>query len=134
MRSGTPSSSTAPFLRLTSPPTLHSVGPMALLATVAPLLIGVVLGARHSRWLVGLAIAVAGVQAVIWLWVLTTPGGCGEVIIEHHGRRAAVLRGRTAEEFLDDVSLGDEQELMARTTGNYKRGNERDSWNHPRKC
>jgi len=50
---------------------------MALLATVAPLLIGVVLGARHSRWLVGLAIAVAGVQAVIWLWVLTTPGDRG---------------------------------------------------------
>lgn len=50
---------------------------MALLATVVPLIIGVVLGARHSRRLVGLAIAVAGIQAVIWLWVLTTPGDCG---------------------------------------------------------
>lgn len=56
----------------------------------------------------------------------------GEIIIEHHGRRAAVLRGRKADDFLDDVSLGDDQELMARTTGNYKHGNERESRNHPR--
>ena len=56
----------------------------------------------------------------------------GEVVIEHHGRRAAVLRGRRAEEFLADVGDADEQELMARLTGNYKRGNERQSRNHPR--
>ncbi len=56
----------------------------------------------------------------------------GEVVIEHHGRRAAVLRGRRAEDFLDDVTLGDDQEVMARATGNYKRGNERVSRNHPR--
>ncbi len=56
----------------------------------------------------------------------------GEIIIEHHGRQAAVLRGRPAEDFLYDVGLGDEQEVMARTTGNYKRGNERESRNHPR--
>ncbi len=41
----------------------------------------------------------------------------GEVIIEHDGRRAAVFRGRAAEKFLDDVSLGNEQELMARAAG-----------------
>lgn len=56
----------------------------------------------------------------------------GEIVIEHHGRRAAVLRGRKADDFLDDVRLGDEQELMARLTGNYRRGNERQSRNHPR--
>lgn len=56
----------------------------------------------------------------------------GEVIIEHHGRRAAVLRGRTAEEFLDDVTPGDDQEIMARVTGNYEHGNERESRNRPR--
>ena len=50
---------------------------MALLATVVPLIIGVTLGVRHSRRLIGLALAVAGVQSVIWLWVLTTPGDCG---------------------------------------------------------
>jgi len=56
----------------------------------------------------------------------------GDVVIEHHGRRAAVLRGRKADDFLADVDSGDEQELMARLTGNYKHGNERASRNHPR--
>jgi hypothetical protein len=49
----------------------------------------------------------------------------GEVVITHHGRHATVLRGRTAEKFLAQVETRDEQELMARMTGNYKRGNER---------
>ncbi|MBC2931868.1 hypothetical protein H7342_02450 [Nocardioides sp. zg-1228] len=58
-----------------------------------------------------------------------------EVVITHHGRRATVLRGPAAQRFLDDV--GDDgdagaQELMARVTGNYRRGNERMSRNHPR--
>ena len=51
-------------------------------------------------------------------------------MITHHGRQAAVLRGDRAEKFaakLDaaDVVVSDAQELMARATGNYKRGNER---------
>lgn len=49
----------------------------------------------------------------------------GEVVISHHGRVATVLRGRTAERFLQRVEDADPQELMARYTGNYKRGNER---------
>lgn len=58
----------------------------------------------------------------------------GDVVITHHGRRAAVLRGARALDFVDDVperdGAGDSddaaaQELMARLTGNYKRGNER---------
>jgi hypothetical protein len=49
----------------------------------------------------------------------------GEVVIEHHGRPAATLRGRRAEDFLRGVREHDPQELMARATGNYKRGNER---------
>ncbi|WP_420453181.1 hypothetical protein [Ilumatobacter sp.] len=56
----------------------------------------------------------------------------GDVVITHHGRRATVLRGRRAAEFLDDVGAGDDQDLMARLTGNYKRGNERDAGRHPR--
>ncbi len=48
-----------------------------------------------------------------------------EIVISHHGRQAAVLRDHAAERFLNDLSSGDEQELMARATGNYKRGNER---------
>ncbi|MCJ7726205.1 MAG: hypothetical protein MUP76_07445 [Acidimicrobiia bacterium] len=49
----------------------------------------------------------------------------GEVEISHHGRVAAVLRGGKAAGFLADVEDADDQELMARITGNYKRGNER---------
>jgi hypothetical protein len=56
----------------------------------------------------------------------------GEIIIERHGRRATVLRGRKAEHFLDEVASYDEQEVMARATGDYKYGNERESRNHPR--
>ncbi len=57
----------------------------------------------------------------------------GEVVITHHGRRATVLRGTAAARFVADVEDGvDEQELMARLTGNYRRGNERTAKNHPR--
>lgn len=49
----------------------------------------------------------------------------GEVAIFHHGRRAASLRGAAAAKFLRKLESGDPQQLMARATGNYKRGNER---------
>lgn len=49
----------------------------------------------------------------------------GDVVISHHGRQATVLRGRRAEKFLADVGRRDPQQVMARVTGNYKRGNER---------
>lgn len=56
----------------------------------------------------------------------------GSVLITHHGRRATVLRGSRGAAFLEDVADGDGQELMARLTGSYKRGNERTARNHPR--
>ncbi len=59
----------------------------------------------------------------------------GEVVISHRGRRATVLRGPAAARFLADVedsSEPDSHELMARVTGNYRRGNERTAKNHPR--
>jgi hypothetical protein len=56
----------------------------------------------------------------------------GDVVISHHGRLATTLRGGRADQFVEDVVDADEQELMARLTGNYKRGNERDSRRHPR--
>ncbi len=56
----------------------------------------------------------------------------GEVVITHHGRRATTLRGAAAERFLAEVEDGDAQALMARLTGNYKRGNERAAGAHPR--
>jgi hypothetical protein len=58
--------------------------------------------------------------------------GGGEVVISHHGVRATVLRGARAADFLVDVRAQDPQELMARLTGNYRRGNERTARNHPR--
>lgn len=47
------------------------------------------------------------------------------VSITHHGRPATTLRGAAAARFLREVEAGDPQQLMARLTGNYKRGNER---------
>lgn len=62
-----------------------------------------------------------------------------DVVILHHGRPATTLRGRRASDFLEDVdglggggSSADAQELMARLTGNYRRGNERAAKHHPR--
>lgn len=55
-----------------------------------------------------------------------------DVVIYHGTRRAATLRGAAGRRFLDDVEASDPQQLMARVTGNYKRGNERDARNLPR--
>lgn len=56
----------------------------------------------------------------------------GDVVIFHHDRLATTLRGRRAVAFLEDAADGDSQELMARATGNYRRGNERLAADHPR--
>lgn len=59
----------------------------------------------------------------------------GEVEIFHRGRLASTLRGRDAEDFkqeVQDASSAEAQQLMARVTGNYKRGNERTASQHPR--
>ena len=59
----------------------------------------------------------------------------GEVEISHHGREATVLRGKAAAAFAADVSgrtPQQAQQLMARITGNYGRGNERLAAGHPR--
>lgn len=52
----------------------------------------------------------------------------GRVDISHHGRPATVLRGERAATFVGRMrGLGEveAQHLMARVTGNFKRGNER---------
>lgn len=48
-----------------------------------------------------------------------------QVVIRHHGRHATTLRGTAAVAFLADIERRDPQQVMARATGNYKRGNER---------
>lgn len=55
-----------------------------------------------------------------------------DVVIDHHGRRATTLRGVSAQRFLAEVDAADRQELLARLTGNDKRGNERTARSHPR--
>ncbi len=55
-----------------------------------------------------------------------------DVVISHHGKKATTLRGDAAVRFLEAVESDDPQLLMARATGNYKRGNERTARNHPR--
>ena len=52
----------------------------------------------------------------------------GEIEVRHDGKLAALLRGRHAERFRARASGATDlelQHLMARATGNYKRGNER---------
>ncbi|MCP4694571.1 MAG: hypothetical protein GY859_41460 [Desulfobacterales bacterium] len=59
----------------------------------------------------------------------------GEVLIKRNGRLAAALRGAKARDFSEEikaVSFADQQQYMARITGNYKRGNEKLARNHPR--
>jgi hypothetical protein len=56
----------------------------------------------------------------------------GVVVISHHGRPATTLRAGRAARFLAEVEAGDPQQVMARWTGNYRRGNERTGKNHPR--
>lgn len=56
----------------------------------------------------------------------------GSVVVTHRGKHASTLRGARAAEFLAEVDGGDAQLVMARWTGNYKRGNERNARQHPR--
>lgn len=58
-----------------------------------------------------------------------------EVVITHHGGPATVLRGERARRFLRATHTTDTEALMAlmaRLTGNYRRGNERTAQDHPR--
>lgn len=52
----------------------------------------------------------------------------GTIVISYHAAPVTLLRGRAAERFTTRVSGADAaaaQLLMARATGNFKRGNER---------
>ena len=56
-------------------------------------------------------------------------------LVFHKGRKAATLRGRAAAEFraaIERLDEGGRQRLMAKVTGNYKRGSERAAKQHPR--
>ncbi len=52
----------------------------------------------------------------------------GQVFLYQDGRQVTVLRGRTARKFVTDIERAAPEraeKLMARVTGNFKRGNER---------
>jgi hypothetical protein len=52
----------------------------------------------------------------------------GSIVISYHAAPVTILRGRAAERFSTRVDGADgaaAQQLMARATGNFKRGNER---------
>ena len=52
----------------------------------------------------------------------------GKVFIAWHGKSVVTLQGKAAEKFLAAVSSADADQvqlLMARITGNFKRGNEK---------
>jgi hypothetical protein len=59
----------------------------------------------------------------------------GDVLILRHGAPVATIRGARARGFLARAEGADPaavQQLMARMTGNYKRGTERTAGQHPR--
>ena len=59
----------------------------------------------------------------------------GDVLVTHHGRPAGTLHGRDAIAFLGEMHGADEaaqQHAMARLTGHYRRGNERQAAGHAR--
>ncbi|TQR16184.1 hypothetical protein [Psychrobacillus soli] len=53
----------------------------------------------------------------------------GSVFIEFHGKRVKILKGKEAEKFLERIEEAEdekeEQLILAKITGNFKRGNER---------
>lgn len=59
----------------------------------------------------------------------------GSIVIRYHEAPITLLRGRAAERFAARIAVADTlaaQQLMARATGNFKRGNERDGKLHDR--
>ena len=50
----------------------------------------------------------------------------GEILISRWGSPVATLRGQATERFKRLVRRVGDQQAMARITGNYRRGNERD--------
>ena len=59
----------------------------------------------------------------------------GELEIRHRGKYATKFSGAKAQRYsaqLEQSTFEEQQQLMARLTGNYKRGNEKSARTHPR--
>ena len=62
-------------------------------------------------------------------------GRNGDVSILRHAQVVTILRASKARDFIaevDTLPFAEQQQVMARVTGNYKRGNERRASEHPR--
>ena len=62
-------------------------------------------------------------------------GRNGDVSILRHAQVVTILRASKARDFIaevDTLPCAEQQQVMARVTGNYKRGNERRASEHPR--
>lgn len=55
----------------------------------------------------------------------------GKVLIAWHGKQVTILKGKQAEKFLASIAMAaddkQKQLVMAKVTGNFKRGNEKAS-------
>ena len=61
--------------------------------------------------------------------------GSGDVRILRAGKAVTMVRGDRAKGLLEDLASADsagQQQILARITGNYRRGNERQASAHPR--
>lgn len=72
------------FLDCSNPETHESANTplgwtVAVVSTGVPLLVGVVSGLRYSIRLVGAALLVAALEALVWVWALN-PSGCERVL------------------------------------------------------
>ena len=59
----------------------------------------------------------------------------GSIVIRYHTAPVTILRGRSAERFTTRIAHADDatsQQLMARDTGAFKHGNERDGKRSPK--
>ena len=59
----------------------------------------------------------------------------GHVAISRNEKIVILLKNNTAAKFqreITDLGFANQQQLMARVSGNYKRGNERKTKNHPK--
>jgi hypothetical protein len=59
----------------------------------------------------------------------------GGLLIMRNGKLLSTVSGSKAETLigqLNALAFAEQQQFLARQTGNYKRGNERQSKNHPR--
>ncbi len=57
----------------------------------------------------------------------------GKVFISWNGKQVTILKGKPADEFLKKIAIADtkqKQLIMAKVTGNFKRGNERNGKNN----